>query len=417
MKLSPGFLCLLVLAACSSRPQVELAPVQVRTLVASVTESGTVQPELEVAIAPDLSGEVTAIHVREGQYVHRGQLLFEIRPDNYQAALEQSTASVNAAKAEQSNAEAGVIRARNQLTQDSVNWRRQALLYKDKVVSEQEYQQAELAYSLSRASYVGAQETRQAAYYRSLSAGASMRQSLDQLQRTRVYASVEGTVTYLKLEMGQRVVGTGMMAGTEVIKLADLREMQLKVSINENDIVHVRPGDTATITVDAYRDRVFSGRVTEIAYSAALQAQGTTDQVTNYAVEVRILRESYARDSSLMRGLKAHESPFRPGMSGVVQIYTDRADSVLAVPIQAVTVDRSAEPAAAGLLPTILYVWQPDGTVRTRQVSTGLSDDQYIEIKNGLKKGERIVVGPFTVIEKELEDGQAVDVMDGQATE
>lgn len=404
------------LSACSRQTKVQTEKAERRTLLATVTESGTIQPDVEVPIAPDISGEVTAIYVKEGDYVQKGQLLFEIRPDNYQAALEQSNASVNSARADMNTADASILSARNQMVQDSINMERQKRLYTDKVISEQDYQQAELRFQLSRASYQSATQSKQAAYYRMLSASASMRQSMDQLQRTRVYASMEGTVTYMKLELGQRVVGTGMMAGTEVIKLADLREMEVKVSVNENEIVNVRVGDTASVEVDAYRGRRFRGRVTEIAYSAEQNAVGTSDQVTNYAVEIRILRESYATDAKLMQGLKVNESPFRPGMSAVVRIYTDKAENVVSVPIQAVTVKRdSKEDKATGLQPTIVYLYE-EGKVKARDVKTGLSDESYIEITKGLKAGEKVVTGPFELIEKVLKDGMEAQEEEPKST-
>lgn len=399
------------LLACGRPVEVTTTPAKVRTLLAKVTESGTIQPAVEVPIAPDISGEVTAIHVREGDYVKKGQLLFEIRPDNYQAALEQSNASVNSSRADVSNAEAGILSARNQMIQDSIQHSRQQLLFKDKVVSEQEYQQALLRWQLSQASYQAALQSKQAAFYRSQSASASMRQSMDQLSRTRVYASMEGTVTYLKLELGQRVVGTGMMAGTEVIKIADLSEMDVRVLVNENDIVRLRLGDSAQVEVDAYRGRRFRGRVVEIAYSAEKQELGTTDQITNYAVKVRILPESYTADSSLMRGLKAHESPFRPGMSAVVHIYTERAENVVSVPIQAVTVSKTDTAGVADktTLPTIVFIYDAaTQTVNSRRVQTGTSDDAFIHITAGLKADEVVVSGPFSVIEKVLKDGLQV---------
>ncbi|MBX3102485.1 MAG: efflux RND transporter periplasmic adaptor subunit [Bacteroidetes bacterium] len=403
----------ILLAACSHKVEVTVTEARVRTLVAQVTESGTIQPAVEVPIAPDISGEVTAIHVREGDYVKRGQLLFEIRPDNYQAALEQSNASVNSARAEVSNTEAGILSARNQLVQDSIQHQRQLLLFKEKVVSEQEYQQAQLRWQLSQASYQAALQSRQAAFYRSQSAAASMRQSLDQLNRTRVYASMEGTVTFLKLELGQRVVGTGMMAGTEVIKIADLSEMDVQVLVNENDIVRLHMGDSAQVEVDAYRSRRFRGKVVEIAYSAEKQELGTSDQITNYAVKVRMLRESYAQDSTLMRQLKAHESPFRPGMSAVVHIYTERAENVVSVPIQAVTVSRNpAADKSKDDAPTVVFLYdKATQTVKSQPVKTGTSDDTYIQVTTGLKAGDTVVSGPFSVIEKVLQDGMEVSIL------
>jgi HlyD family secretion protein len=420
-------LTILIITGCAKEIEVETETVKIKTIIAKVSESGVIQPDIEVPIAADVSGEITALYVREGQAVKKGDLLFEIRPDNYQAALEQANAALNTAKSDYANAKAALAQAEANLAQDSINYFRNKQLFEQKAISQAEFETFRLRYEITRSSVESSKQAIQAAYFRTLSASASVRQAADNLNRTRVYASMSGIVTKLNAKIGQRVVGTNMMSGTEVVRIADLSQMEVRVMINENDIVQLRLGDTASVEVDAFPGRIFKGIVSDIAYSANVAAQGSTDQITNYEVQVLIDPKSYIADQSLMRNLLPGESPFRPGMSAVVNIYTQRAENVLAAPLQAVTIKKpekeeekvkeeeengvsiASKPKINALEPQeIVYILNPDMTVQSVPVKTGISDDTHIEIKEGLKKGQEIVTGPYSVITKKLKNGMRV---------
>jgi len=395
---------------CKKPPEVEIETVQLRTLIATVSESGEVQPNVEVPIAPDVSGEVTALYVREGQFVQQGELLFEIRPDNLRAAYQQAQAALSSAKADYENAGAVVKQREVALTQDSINFTRNRQLFRDSIIAESEFDNFRMQYQIAKQNLSASQQSQKASFFRIQSAEASSRQSYDQLTRTRVYASMAGTITRLQVELGQRVVGTGMMTGTEAVKIADLSHMHVKVLINENDIVRLRVGDSATVEVDAFADKVLKGKVQEIAYSAEMAQIGTTDQVTNYEVKVAIDPESYRNDVQLMRGLAAHQSPLRPGMSALVKIFTDKIEGVPALPIRAVTIDRELkESGNVSQEVVFLYDAATQKVVKTK-VLTGISDEEYIQIKEGLQAGATFVVGPYGLVQRDLKDETEVQL-------
>jgi HlyD family secretion protein len=390
--------------------EVEVETTAARTIVAKVSESGVIQPDLEVPIAPDISGEVVAVNVADGDFVRKGQLLFSIRPDNLRAAYEQANASYNSAQADYGNQKAALQNAIQNYMQDSINLARNTPLYNNKVISQQDYENFRLRAQVSKGTIESTRQQVNAAYFRIKSTEASMKQSADQLSRTNVYASMDGTITKMDLQVGKRVVGTNMMAGTEAMKIADLTRMEVAVDITENDIVNVQIGDTAAVEVDAYPDKIFKGKVTEIAYSANVQGAGSTDQVTNYSVKVAILPSSY--DKELAKSLPPTRGPFRPGMTAVVRIYTDRAENVVAVPIASVTIEKG-KPTGAGKPRFIAFVVEGE-KVKSVPVTTGISDDDYIEIKEGLKAGEKVVSGPYTVVNKTLADGMDITIKDKQ---
>lgn len=385
--------------------------VQNHTLIASVSESGTVEPSVEVKIAPDVSGEIVELYVKEGDRVKKGDLLCVIRPDNYRALVDQASASVNGATASQMQAMANISQARANYLQDSANFVRSDQLYRERTISKVDWEAAKLKREISASQVVAAKQTERAAFFQMESAKASLAQARQNLDRTAIHASMDGTVTRLNVERGERVVGTMQMAGTEIMRIADLGTMQVKVEINENDIIHLRIGDSATVEVDAYRDKKFKGKVTEIAYSAtgndALSVATNSDQITLFTVKVEIEGSSYRNDAQMMRGIAADQSPFRPGMSAQVEIYTERADNVPAVPSQSVTIRRNAmdeneEPQE------IVFMVDEAGKVFSRPVKLGISDDKYLEITEGLKAGETIIVGPPGLLYKVLEDGMVV---------
>lgn len=377
----------------------------VRVITASVSESGVVEPVTEVRIAADVSGEITDLPVREGNYVHKGDHLVTIRPETYRSALEQAQAAVNSAIAARLQAAANVEQARASYLQDSVNYMRNKQLHENRVISDAEFENIRLKYLVSKAQFQGAKQSLQAAGFQVESSRASLSQARQNLDRTSIMATMDGTVTRLNSKLGERVVGTLQMSGTEILRIADLSRMEVTVDINENDIVQVRQGDSAHILVDAYGDRVFRGRVTDIAYSSSndVTASLSGDQVTSFEVRILIDPASYVKDSSLMRGLKAHQSPFRPGMSAQVEIFTDREEKAVSVPLQSVVLRRDDENERM-----VVYVLKEDNTVQAVEVETGVNDQQYIQIRSGLKGGERIVSGPYKRLTSELKDGMKV---------
>lgn len=393
---------------------VEVEQVQRRDIISTVNESGSIQPDIEVPVAPDVSGEVVELLVKEGDSVKAGQLLLAIRPDSYKSAQEQSEASLNSAQADYAQAQANLEQNRSNLIQDSINLDRNRKLFRDKVISQSDLENFELKYKITQAQLRAGVQTVNAAFYRVKNAEASLRQAKDNLKRTHIYASMSGIITMMKVEIGQRVVGTGQMAGTEIMKISDLSQMEVAVEINENDIVNVRIGDSAQVEVDAYPDVKFYGKVSEIAYSATVTGTGTSDQITNFKVIISIDRNSYVNNEDIMRGVPENQSPFRPGMSSQVQIFTAKKEQVLSVPIQCVTLDKAAEESTdKDLKPKeIVYLLEGGMTAKAVPVKTGISDDRYIEILEGLEEGATVISGPYRVISKELMDGSKVKTQD-----
>ena len=427
--LTGGVLTLLVLAGLGwgmgwigGGPQgleVETAPSEHRTITQVVTAFGRAQPEVEVTISPDVSGEIIDLPVREGDAVQRGDLLARLDPENYRAQVQQAQAQVSQAKANLAERRADSLQAR-------LDYERQKKLYASEAISQSEFQQAKTAYQQAVARL-------QSARYQVESAQAGLRDTEERLSKTRIYAPMNGTVSKLNVEVGERVVGTSQMAGTEMMTVARLDQMELKVDVNENDVVNIAMQDSASIEVDAYPDRRFRGQVTEIANSARIENQGSQEQVTNFPVKVRVLSDpsgGSASDGGTAEGGVANpEVPatppqqglvLRPGMSGTVDVYTETATDVVSVPIQAVTVrDVSDTPssAAAGStssggsggeeLRKVVFVAEAD-TARMVEVTTGISDDSHIEIRSGLGGGEDVIIGPYSAVSRELEPGAKI---------
>ncbi len=388
---------------------VTLGKSEVRTIYARVTESGIIEPTVDVPVAPDVSGEVVALNVREGMDVKKGDLLVTIQPDDYIAVLDQARASLNQAKANHLQAQARVSETTATLMQDSVSLTRTRQLFAEKVVSQVELENAELKLNVSKSQKISAEYSVQAAYYQMRNAEASVQQAAQRLNRTNIYASMDGTITLLNVEIGQRAVGTGQMAGTEILKIADLSNMEVVAEINENDIINVSLGDSAKVEVDAYPDRVFYGKVTEIAYSAASAGASSADQVTNFEVKVGIDPRSYL-NQEINSGDKQGRSPFRPGMTALVEIYTSSVKDAVAVPIQAVTLEKRPEndSASVDFKPREIVYRFADGKAVATFVETGISDDEFIHIKSGIESGETVITGPYTILTKDLKDGMAV---------
>jgi len=305
-----------------------------RTIVETVSASGKIQPETQVKISPDVSGEIVELAVKEGDKVLKGDLLCKIRQDNYLSILDRTNAGVNGAKASLANAEARVIQANAQLSNLQAVFNRQKKLFDQSAISQQEFDAAKAGYENALAEVEAAKQNVKAAEFNVKNAQATSKEASDNLGKTVIFSPVDGIVSKLNVEKGERVVGTSQMAGTEIMTIANVTEMEVNVDVNENDIIRLELGDTAEIEVDAYLEKTFLGIVTEIANSANSSLAMASDQVTNFPVKVRILRESY---KDLIPNGKESYSPFRPGMTATVEVRTNRVTSVLSIPVQSVT--------------------------------------------------------------------------------
>ncbi len=387
--------------------------VEKRSIIESITANGKIQPETEVKISPDVSGEIVALYVKEGDEVKKGQLLLKIKEDIYISYLERARASVNSAKANFANSKARLAQTEASFHQQELAFNRSKKLYKEKAISLSEYENAESAYDIAKADLKAAGESVNSAKFSVKSAEASLKESKENLRKTSIYAPIDGTVSRLNVEKGERVVGTVQMAGTELLRIANLNIMEVKVDVNENDIVSVSLNDTALIEIDAYLKEKFKGIVTEIANSANVQGM-STDQVTNFEVKIRILNSSY---NHLIEENRPY--PFRPGMSATVEIQTKYQSDILTVPIQAVTtrvdsVENDSTVTDKNIdndVKEIVFVYG-DGKVSLREVTTGIQDDTYIEITEGLKEDEEVVVAPYSAISRRLKDGKKVEKVD-----
>ncbi|MDD3566853.1 MAG: efflux RND transporter periplasmic adaptor subunit [Bacteroidales bacterium] len=376
-----------------------------RTIIESISANGKIQPEVEVKISPEVSGEIIELPIKEGDNVTRGQLLCRIKPDTYISMRERAEAAVNSAKARLTQAQA-------QLQQSELAYNRNKKLFEQKAISESDFENVKTSYHVAQADV-------KAALFNVESAEASLKEANENLNKTTIYAPMSGTISKLSVELGERVVGTAQMAGTEILRIADLSRMEARVSVNENDIVRVKLRDTSLIYVDAYPDQTFKGVVTQIANSASITGVAT-DQVTTFEVRIFLLENSY---NHLIK--PNQPNPFRPGMSTTVDIQTMTKANILTIPIQAVTTRADTIPAATkgndsqpqsnsnqaseGAPKPIEVVFIAAGdTARMVRVTTGIQDNRNIEITSGLDGEEEVVVAPFSAISRRLEDGKLV---------
>ncbi|MRR20782.1 efflux RND transporter periplasmic adaptor subunit [bacterium] len=377
--------------------KVAIEKVGINPIIEAVTANGKIQPETEVKISPDVSGEIVELNVKEGDFVQKGTLLFKIKPEIYVSSRDRAAATLNSTKSRLAQVEA-------QLIQAELAYNRSKKLFEENTISKADFEQAESQYKIAKAE-------KESAEFSVKSSEASLKEANENLVKTTVYAPMTGTISSLLVELGERVVGANMMTGTEVLRVADLNRMEVVVDVNENDIIRVKLGDTAIVEVDAYLDRDFKGIVTEIANSANTLGS-TSDQVTNFKVRILILKESY---EDLIT--EKNPSPFRPGMSASVDIYTSRKTGVLTVPIQAVTTrtdTTNTDPAVQDEIRTLVFV--SDGTYAlARDVKTGIQDNINIEILSGLTEGEDVIVQPFSAISKKLSDSTKIEVVDKEA--
>ncbi len=449
------FICLIGFAIYKSRSKpkgvaVTTEEVVKRTIREQVSASGKVFPETEVKISSDISGEIVELFVEEGDTVKAGQLLGRIDADTYQAQVQRSQASVSNARAQVANSEAGITRAeailkqsqaqRDQIMAQVVNTRaihtRNKELFDEGVISAADFENststldgieanlasAEATISSNRANLEAARQSVKAAEFNVKSAQATLGEVNTSLRRTNIVAPMDGIISRLDVEQGERVVGTLQMAGTEMMRVADLSTIEVQVDVSENDVLRVNVGDPAEIEVDAYLDENFTGYVTEIANSAtnSTAASLTTDQVTNFVVKIRINPESYRE---MM--IKNRRFPFRPGMSASVDINTNTEKDALTIPIQAVTTrdinqvgkkkrgkkKKEKKKDAEENIKEVVFIMEAD-TARMIQVTTGIQDDKYIQILDGLTEGMNIIDGPYSVVSKKLEQGEDLRVED-----
>jgi len=370
-------------------------------IIETVSATGKIQPEVEVKISSEVSGEIIELPIIEGQQVKKGDLLVRINPDIYQSSLNRVQASLQNVKANLNQAEAS-------LTEAKASYQRNKQLFEKGIISKSDWDKAISSYEIALAN-------RESAYYGVKSASATVNEALDNLNRTTIYAPMAGTISKLDVELGERVVGTQQMAGTEILRVANLSNMEVEVDVNENDIVKVTIGDSTLVEVDAYLKKQFEGVVTEISNSA--DGVLSADQVTNFKVKVRIAEDSY---KDLVEGKPAYYSPFRPGMTATVDIITDQRNNAINVPISAIAIKTDTTSAKRKSKDLENLIEKPEkfecvfikngDTAELRVVKTGIQDDSNIEITSGLEEGDEVIVGPYNVVTKTLKNGDKVQI-------
>ena len=400
---------------------------QYRRIVEIVTANGKIQPETEVKISADVSGEIVELNVKEGDSITKGTLLLRIKPDIYISTVKRANAAVNSAKSNYASSQARLEQSKAQLKQIEAAYKRSEKLWKNKTISDADFEKAKAQYQSALADVNAAEQAVKAANYQVKSAEASLDEAGENLHKTNIYSPINGIVSQLNVELGERVVGTMQMAGTEIMRLADLNQMEVKVDVNENDIVNVVSGDTAVIEVDAYLGEKFNGIVTEVANSANIQGV-SSEQVTNFEVKIRILPDAFIQARAKF---PQNKFPFRPGMTATADIQTKVKNHILTVPIQAITTRTDSTGKVAGLaaLGTIdesnknnenskakknvepkecVFIYD-NGKAKLAWVKTGIQDNQYIEIIEGLKDSTEVITAPYNVITRKLKNKLIVE--------
>ncbi len=416
---SAGAVLLLIIALVVAGKREKPIPVTTekavrRTILQTVSATGKVQPETEVKISPEVAGEIIELPVEDGMHVKKDDLLVKIKPDSYKALLEQQEAAISAAKATNLQQKATMLKTDHDLG-------RSRDLFEKKLISEQEYNAAEAAYDVAKNTY-------ESSLHEIERAEASSSQARDQLSKTTIYSPMDGTVTILNSKLGERLVATNQFAGTEVMRVADLTHMQAVVDVNENDVVNVKLGDKANIKIDAYGDRKFKGVVQQIANTGKTTGAGTQEEVTNFEVKIRV---------------EDHDVALRPGLSCTADIETNMVKDAVAVPMQSVTIrtgdsnlspeeiekqkqkvavrdkddnkaelsnDRLEKQAQKGEREKLVkVVFLKNGNkAKMVKVTTGIADDSYMEIKNGIKPGDEVISGSYSAISRKLKEGAKV---------
>lgn len=406
--------------------EVELAKAKKVSITEKVSASGTVQPVIEVKLAPEVSGEIIELNVEDGDSVRLGDVLVKIRPDVWKSQLERSEAGLNQQMANVESSRANLSRAQATYMRAEQDYKRQEKLWNEKVISESDWQLAQQNFKIASNDLKSAEQALEAAKYVVNSTEATVRESRENVRKTTVNAPMKGVVSKLNVKKGERVVGTAQMAGTEMMRIADLNKMEVRVNVNENDIVRVHYNDSVIIDVDAYGNtgKQFKGIVTNIANTA--RDKQSTDAITEFEVRILILQSSY--EDLIKQG---NRYPFRPGMTASVDIITTRKENVLSVPLAAVTtrnpdedknapkvdeddekrtVTDSSKPKAEKKEDMVVIFINENGVAKMKEVKTGISDYDNIEIISGLPDSVEVITGPFLVVSKRLKDGDKVSL-------
>jgi HlyD family secretion protein len=421
----------------SEKPtEVEFGKVTISNLIETVSASGKIQPEVEVKITPDVPGEIIALYVKEGDSVYQGQLLLKIQPENYTSIVDRFKAGVDQSKASAEQTKASISRAESQYLRAQMEFNRQKRLLDEKVISQSDFETAETNLKIAKQDLEASKANYSAAEYGIKSAQAALKDAAENLRKTNIYAPMNGIVSKLAVELGERVVGTSQMAGTEIMRIANLNNMEVRVNVNENDIIRVNKSDTVIVDVDSYNStgKKFRGIVTQIANTANGQggalgaASNSTEAVTEFEVRIKILPSSY---KELITNKPGGRYPFKPGMTATVDIVTDNKNNVITVPIAAVTTrsanmqvdtEESEESSSEDIgfskqeeltkkeKPVEIVFVNEKGVAKKREVKTGITDTVAgtIEILSGLKNGEEIIIGPFLEVSKKLKDGDKI---------
>lgn len=368
-----------------------------------VTASGEIQPEVEVRVSPEVPGEIIELNIMEGDFVDEGKLLVRIRPDNFINALERAKANYNQVRANLSSSKSNLSRSEAQFLRSQLEFKRQKSLFDQNVISDSEYEIAETNFKVSEQDLESSKQSVKASEYVVKSAKATVDESEENLRKTRIIAPMTGTVSLLSVELGERVVGTSQMAGTELLRIADLSIMEVRVDVNENDIVRVEIGDTANIDVDAYNiyNMVFKGVVTEIASTA--NPKPSPDAVTEFKVKIRVINESF----NYLVENEGIKNPFKPGMTASVEIITQEKSNIQVVPISSVTTKTEKDSLGIETIKQVVFIKEGD-KAKMIEVETGISDFENIEIISGLKDGVDVIKGPYIAISQKLKDGTII---------
>lgn len=392
---------------------VQVRDVGRRSITETVTASGKLYPKTEVTITPEIAGEIVALHVEDGDSVIAGQLLAEIDPEIFQSDVQRMEATLSASRAAQSSARANKLRTEAALINAQANYDRIKGLYDDKVESQASFDAALVQWESAKADVAVAEENVRSAGYTVESNQQTLRQMREQLSRTKLRSPINGLVSGLAVKVGETVIGTNMMAGTTMMKIVDLARMEVHVDVSESDVLRIQEGDTALVDVDAYLDRRFQGLVTHVATAASGGALASTDQATNYKVEIALLRDSYADLLNASgEGISGQHALF-PGMSATVEIKTQAVYDALAVPIQAVTTREDTTAPSGQQLRVVVFTHDAEEDLAIqRVVATGIQDDDYIEIRSGLSEGQTFISGPYRAVSRDLQDSVAVRLDD-----
>lgn len=410
------------LDSSSGEIEVETETAKLRTITQMVSASGRIQPEAEVIIRPDVSGEIIELNVKEGDFVREGDLLLRIKPDLYEARIDELNATLLTQQSRMEQARANMLQA-------EAEFKKNEQLYDRSLISELEFLQVKNNYEAQKANL-------KAAEFQIESARAQLRRAEEELQQTVIRAPKDGTISRLAVEQGERVLGQAQTAGTEMMRIARMEQMEVVVDVNENDIVNVALRDTSIIEVDAYPNRTFEGVVTEIANSADVTGSGSADQVTNYKVKIRVTTP-HNLDQSSERMLAQSDSDieipedspnFKPGMSGTVDIKTQTVYDVVSIPIQAVTVRDFADDESSDSeneenetsddenrseeedFRRVVFL-NNNGIAKRVEVETGISDNTHIQIMSGVDAGDEVITGSYRILSRELKDGDPITVI------